>query len=64
MAGNGALFAREDCIEATWAVLEQVLISHHPAIAYESGSWGPEEADELIATDGGWHTPTLVKVAR
>ena len=64
MAGNGALFAREDCIEATWAVLEQVLISHHPTIAYDSGSWGPEEADELIATDGGWHTPTLVKVAR
>ena len=64
MAGNGALFAREDCIEATWAVLEQVLITHHPAIAYDPGSWGPEEADELIATDGGWHTPTLVKAAR
>ena len=60
MAGNGALFAREDCLEATWAVVEPVLEAHHPAVPYEPGSWGPQQADALLATDGGWHNPTPV----
>ena len=25
----------------------------------EPGSWGPEEAEPLIAADGGWHNPML-----
>jgi hypothetical protein len=26
---------------------------------YEPHTWGPPEADQLIAVDGGWHTPNL-----
>jgi glucose-6-phosphate 1-dehydrogenase len=57
MAGNGALFTREDAVEAAWAVVEPVLTKHHRATSYKRGSWGPKEADALIAPDGSWHNP-------
>ena len=56
MAGNGALFIREDAVEAAWSVVEPVLDRHPPAVVYRRGSWGPKEADELIGP-GGWHNP-------
>ncbi len=57
MAGDGALFTREDAVEAAWAVVDPVLKTHHPARQYKRGSWGPREADALIAADGHWHNP-------
>jgi glucose-6-phosphate 1-dehydrogenase len=57
LAGNGALFTREDSVEAAWAVVDKVLKDHDPAIPYEPGTWGPREADALAAVDGGWLTP-------
>ncbi len=57
LEGEGALYTREDSIEAAWAVVEPVLQDHHPAIAYAPGTWGPDEADALIAGDGRWHNP-------
>lgn len=57
MAGNGALFIRQDAVEAAWAVVEPVL-NEHPAVnSYARRSWGPEEADALIEADGRWHNP-------
>ena len=57
MAGKTALFAREDSVEAAWAVVDSVLKNHHQSRTYAPGTWGPEEADALIANDGGWHNP-------
>jgi glucose-6-phosphate 1-dehydrogenase len=57
MAGDGALFTREDSVEAAWAVVEPVLTSHHPVRPYQPGTWGPTQADKLIAPDGRWHNP-------
>ncbi|MGO8719752.1 MAG: glucose-6-phosphate dehydrogenase [Acidobacteriaceae bacterium] len=57
MKGDGALFTREDSVEAAWAVVEPVLKTHHRALSYKRGSWGPKAADALIAADGGWHNP-------
>jgi glucose-6-phosphate 1-dehydrogenase len=57
MAGDGALFAREDAVEAAWAVVEPVLKHHHRTRPYKRGSWGPKAADALIAAPGGWHNP-------
>ncbi|GJL57979.1 MAG: glucose-6-phosphate 1-dehydrogenase [Nitrospirales bacterium] len=57
MAGNGALFTREDAVEAAWTVVDSVLKSHHPVRPYKRGSWGPKEANALIQPDGGWHNP-------
>ena len=57
MDGNGALFTREDAVEAAWAVVDPVLRKHRPAAPYRRGGWGPAQADTLIAGDGGWHNP-------
>jgi len=57
MAGNGALFTREDAVEAAWAVVDPVLKYHHRAIQYRRGGWGPKQADALIRASGTWHNP-------
>ena len=58
MAGDGALFTREDAVEAAWAVVDPVLKTHHRVRLYKRRSWGPKEADTIIAQDGGWHNPS------
>ena len=63
MDGDGALFTREDAVEAAWAVVDPVLASHHRAHPYEPGSWGPKQADRLIAADGRWHDPVPADTA-
>jgi glucose-6-phosphate 1-dehydrogenase len=57
MVGKGALFTREDAVEAAWAVVDPVLKKHHRVSSYRRGSWGPKGADALIAADGRWHNP-------
>ena len=57
LAGDGALFTREDAVEAAWSVVDPVLSRHFGAHRYEPGSWGPKQADALIAADGSWHNP-------
>ena len=57
MMGDGALFTREDSVEAAWAVVDPVLKKHHRVRPYKRGSWGPKAADAIIASDGGWHNP-------
>jgi glucose-6-phosphate 1-dehydrogenase len=58
LAGDGALFTREDAVEAAWAVVDPVLKGHYKAHPYRRRSWGPKAADAIIASDGGWHNPT------
>ncbi len=55
--GDGALFTREDAVEAAWAVVDPVLTRHHPAQPYPCGSWGPPQADAIIAHGEHWHNP-------
>jgi glucose-6-phosphate 1-dehydrogenase len=38
-------------------VVDPVLTNPHPAHGYEPGTWGPDQADELIAPHGRWHNP-------
>jgi glucose-6-phosphate 1-dehydrogenase len=59
LAGDGALFAREDAIEAAWAAVDPVLETHHMAHPYQCGSWGPKEADAILAAGSVWHNPVL-----
>ncbi len=61
MAGDGALFTSQDAVEAAWAVVDDVLEDHAPALPYARGSWGPAAADALIAGDGGWHVLTTTE---
>ncbi|MGA2249189.1 glucose-6-phosphate dehydrogenase [Terracidiphilus sp.] len=63
MAGDGALFTREDSVEAAWAVVNPVLKKHPRVRPYKRGGWGPKEADAIIASDGGWHNPSRTNPA-
>jgi glucose-6-phosphate 1-dehydrogenase len=58
MRGDLALFARQDAIEAQWAVVNPVLGDVTPVHEYPCGSWGPHEAARLIDSDDGWLNPS------
>ena len=55
MAGDGALFTREDAVEAAWTVVDSVLKKHKPVRMYQRGTWGPKEANTLLAPGDSWH---------
>jgi len=57
MSGDATLFARQDVVEAAWAIVDPLLADPGPMFEYEPGSWGPPEADRLVAEVGGWNTP-------
>jgi glucose-6-phosphate 1-dehydrogenase len=63
MAGDGALFTREDAVDAAWSAVEPVLENHRHARPYKRGTWGPKAADALIA-DGRWHNPEPSRPSR
>ena len=64
MIGDGALFTREDAVEAAWAVVDPVLKHHHRVRPYKRHSWGPKQADALIAPEGSWHNPKPKETSR
>ena len=57
MAGDAALFTSAEAVEAAWAVVDRVLADHPKTVPYAPGSWGPPEADTLVAASGGWIDP-------
>ena len=57
MKGDATLFARQDAVEAAWAIVDPLIRDPQPPYEYEPGSWGPPEADRLVADVGGWNTP-------
>ncbi len=57
MHGIGDLFGRQDIVDAQWRIVDPVLDEKVPPIPYGQGSWGPEEANQLIGADGPWHNP-------
>ena len=58
MSGDATLFARHDEVEEAWAFVDPIEEAwtgkeKQPGLfMYPAGSWGPEEADELMARDG------------
>ncbi len=64
MIGDQTLFQRADMVEAGWALIQPVLdlwsalpVRNFPN--YAAGTWGPAEADDLLARDGRvWVGPT------
>jgi glucose-6-phosphate 1-dehydrogenase len=55
MLGDATLFARQDVVEAAWAIVDPVIHGPSPLSFYEPGSWGPVEAERLVADVGGWN---------
>jgi len=58
MKGDPTLFVREDAVEEAWRVVDGILDNAAPVHPYEPGTWGPVEADRLVADLKGWHNPT------
>jgi glucose-6-phosphate 1-dehydrogenase len=56
LLGDRTLFTRADGIERTWEIVQPVLDNRPPVHPYAQGSWGPEEAANLIAPRR-WHLP-------
>ncbi len=58
MSGDATLFARRDEVELAWQFVDAIEHAWHAAdeqpglYCYPAGSWGPPEADELLARDG------------
>jgi len=57
MAGDATLFARRDEVEEAWKFVDDIQNAWHnsgqiPMSEYEAGSWGPDEADQLIESEG------------
>lgn len=57
ITGNGALFTREDSVEAAWNVVDPILGSKTPLFQYEPNTWGPSEVNPNLVPKGGWHNP-------
>lgn len=54
MEGDRTLFTREDGVERGWEIVAPILESPGPICTYAPGTWGPVEADALIAPRH-WH---------
>jgi glucose-6-phosphate 1-dehydrogenase len=54
MLGDQTLFTRRDGVERAWELVEPVLDLPGPVHLYPAGSWGPREAEDLIAPRE-WH---------
>ncbi len=57
MAGDGSLFTSLESVEAAWSAVDGISVDHPAVVSYAPGTWGPKEADALIAGDGGWQAP-------
>src|SRR6516162_8892576 len=55
--GDRWLFARQDTVEAAWEIVDPVLGDVVPVHPYARGTWGPKEADRLLAGRETWYDP-------
>ena len=58
--GDGTLFTRQDSVERAWEICDPLIQqwqTGQPQL-YQSGSWGPDASDDLLARDGRrWRRP-------
>jgi len=69
MTGDATLFQRADMVEASWQVVSPILdvwqaIPARDFPNYDTGTWGPAEADELLANDGRKWRNTVDKLEK
>ena len=57
--GVSARFARQDYVEEAWRIVDPVLDDATPPYEYTPGTWGPAEAQDAIAPEGGWFDPIV-----
>ncbi len=59
LVGETTRFTRQDGVEQTWRIMQPLLDAPPPVHVYAPGSWGPAEADELVAGHSRWHEPWI-----
>ena len=56
LTGDATLYTRQDMVEASWRVVEPILHAwqspNFRIPPYEPGTWGPAEADQMLARQG------------
>ncbi len=63
MRGDATLFTRHDEVEEQWSFIDRVFDAwraeaNAPPPVYASGTWGPDQAEDLLARDGRrWRKP-------
>src|SRR5262249_37007409 len=57
MKGDATLFARQDYVEEAWRIVDPILGGAAPLFEYEPHTWGPPQADQVVAGGAGWHNP-------
>jgi glucose-6-phosphate 1-dehydrogenase len=57
MDGDATLFARQDAVEAAWAIVDPLLRTESAPLSYAGGSWGPDAAERLPEGVCGWVMP-------
>lgn len=59
--GDATLFARSDAVQACWEFVQPILDyqqGEHSVFGYAAGTWGPKEAEDLLAKDNRtWRFP-------
>ena len=55
--GDRWLFARQDTVEAMWAIVDPILGDATPVHPYARGSWGPEGSGPAADRADAWHDP-------
>jgi glucose-6-phosphate 1-dehydrogenase len=55
ITGDASLFTRADEVEVAWGLIDPIIeawsANKKQIATYEKGTWGPTEADELLARD-------------
>jgi glucose-6-phosphate 1-dehydrogenase len=55
LTGDASLFTRADEVETAWGIIDPIIrawdTQKPPLAFYDPGTWGPKEADELLAKD-------------
>ena len=64
MIGDRALFTRWDAVEAAWVAVDPILKKHPRSLPYKRRTWGPKQADSIIAYSDGWYNPDPKRSAR
>jgi glucose-6-phosphate 1-dehydrogenase len=59
LIGDSTHFTRQDNVEQMWRILQPLLDSPPPVKPYQPGTWGPRQADALVAHHGGWRGPWI-----
>jgi glucose-6-phosphate 1-dehydrogenase len=62
LTGDPTLFIRSDEVRNAWRICDPILSAWRsgraPLTKYRAGSWGPAEADRMLAREGrAWHVP-------